>query len=41
MDSAYLEKQRQMDFVSYLEDVCMKNVNLAAGEGLSTKIWEI
>lgn len=37
VDSAYLEKQREMDFVSYLGDVCTKNANKAAGEGLSSE----
>lgn len=32
MDSAYLVKQREMDFVNYPGDVRAKNMNLAAGE---------
>lgn len=30
-----MEKQREMDFVNYSGDVHMKNINLAAEEGLS------
>lgn len=41
MDSAYLGKQSEIDFVNYLDDVRLKNVNLAAGEGLSVGNWEM
>ena len=41
MDSAYLKKQREMDFVNYPGDVRAKNMNLAAGEGLSVGNWEM